>query len=427
MAGILDTLKSATGGHAAEAAAEDIVAGVPARWVASPGSTAETSALLAAAASHGLAVVARGAGTKLDWGAPPESVDLLVDTRRMCDVVEHAAGDLVVVAGAGRSLDDLQADLATAGQRLGVDPPRRGTLGGAVATASTGPGRLFHGAVRDLVIGVRFVRADGVAAHAGGKVVKNVAGYDLGKVLTGSFGTLGVITEVAFRLHPVPGAQRWVTCPVGEPDGVQALVSSLAHSQLAISSVELDRSVDASSVSVLVEGTAPGVEQRAARAMQLMGADATDADTPPAWWGAEPASPSGVLIKVTHEIARLGVLLRTLDVAAAATGLRVALRGSPAVGTALLGLSRAEGTDGAGDAGMSGGGDVVAAVHQFVTRLRAGAGSFGGSAVVLEAPAAIRDGLDVWGPVQALDLMRSLKSQFDPGRRLAPGRFVGGI
>ena len=424
MTAILDTLKAATDGHAAEATADDLVAGVPARWVARPGSTAQTSALLTAAAEQRLTVVARGAGTKLAWGATPECVDLVVDTTRMSEVVEHAAGDLVVVAGAGRTLDELQADLAPAGQRLGVDPPRRGTLGGAVATASTGPGRLFHGAVRDLLIGVRFVRADGVAAHAGGKVVKNVAGYDLGKVLTGSFGTLGVITEVAFRLHPVPGAQRWISCPAGEPEGTQALVSSLAHSQLAISSVELDRAADGSSVSVLVEGTAPGVEQRATEVLRLMGSGATEAETPPAWWGTEPDSDSAVLIKVTHEISRLGSLLQTVDEAAADTGLQVRFRGSPVVGTALLGLSRADGTDGGADADGS---HLAEGVRQFVDRVRAGSGTFGGSAVVLEAPAAIRDRLDVWGPVEALGLMRSLKSQFDPERRLAPGRFVGGI
>ena len=254
--------------------------------------------------------------------------------------------------------------------------------------------------------------------------MKNVAGYDLGKVLTGSFGTLGVITEVAFRLHPVPGAQRWITCPVGEPQGTQALVSSLAHSQLAISSVELDRAPEGSSVSVLVEGTAPGVEQRAAQVMRLMGPGATDAETPPSWWGAEPDSNSAVLVKVTHEIARLGSLLQTVDEAAAATGLQVRFRGSPVVGTALLGLSFADGTDGGADADDS---HLAEGVRQFVDRVRAGSGTFGGPAVVLEAPAAIRDGLDVWGPVQALGLMRSLKSQFDPERRLAPGRFVGGI
>ncbi|EBP5695887.1 FAD-binding oxidoreductase, partial [Salmonella enterica] len=156
-------------------------------------------------------VVVRGAGTKLGWGRDPERLDVVLDTTALDTLVEHAAGDLIAVVGAGRRLADLQDDLSGADQRLGVDPSRAGTVGGAVATAATGPMRLAHGAVRDLVIGMTMVRADGVVAHSGGKVVKNVAGYDLGKLLTGSFGTLGVITEVAFRLHPVPAGRTWVT------------------------------------------------------------------------------------------------------------------------------------------------------------------------------------------------------------------------
>lgn len=419
MADILEDLKAATGGHVREAGPDDVVAGMPPRWVASPASTAETSALLTAAAGHGLSVVARGSGTKLDWGAPPERVDVVVDTTRMDEVVEHAAGDLIVVVGAGRRLADLQADLATSGQRLGIDPARAGTVGGAVATAATGPTRLFHGAVRDLVIGMRFVRADGVIAHAGGKVVKNVAGYDLGKVLTGSFGTLGIITEVAFRLHPVPGAQRWVTGAVSQPGGIQQAVSALVHSQLVPSAVELDRSGGAGTLAVLVEGIPPGVEQRVAEATALLrgvGVEATDSESAPDWWGGEPGHDGGVLLKVTHEIAGIGRLLEALDETATATGLSTSFRGSPAVGTAHVGVSsqRAESVSGE-------------AVRDLIERLRRSASTFGGSVVVLEAPPDVRESVDVWGPVSAVDLMRSVKQQFDPERRLAPGRFVGGI
>lgn len=415
MTDVLDDLKAATGGHAREATADDAVAGMPSRWVASPASTAETSALVSAAAAHGLAVVARGVGTRLGWGAPPERLDLVVDTSRMDSVVEHAAGDLIVVVGAGRRLSDVQADLARSGQRLGIDPPRSGTIGGTVATASTGPRRLFHGAVRDLVIGMRFVRADGVAAHAGGKVVKNVAGYDLGKLLTGSFGTLGIITEVAFRLHPVPQAQRWVTAPAGDGGGIQRLVTALVHSQLVPSAVELDRTRGGATISVLVEGIAAGIEERVAEAKALLGAEATDSEQAPAWWGTEPASQGGVLLKVTHEIARVEQLLAALDAAAGATGLVPMFRGSPAVGTGLVGV------------GADGSTLQADTVRAFVDELRSRAGTFGGSTVVLEAPAEAREGLDHWGPVSALDLMRAVKQQFDPDRRLAPGRFVGGI
>lgn len=430
MAAVLDDLKTATDGKVRDATDDDAVGGMAPSWVVSPGSGAEASAVMAAAAAHGLTMVARGCGTKLGWGAPPEKLDLVVDTTRMDQVVEHAAGDLIVVVGAGRRLTDLQAQLAEAGQRVGIDPSRPGTVGGAVATASTGPTRLAHGAVRDLVIGMRFVRPDGVVAHAGGKVVKNVAGYDLGKVLTGSFGTLGLITEVAFRLHPIPEAHRWVTCPLGEPSDIRRVVSALVHSQLVPAAIELDRAPGGATLAVLLEGIAPGVEHRVGELVSLLGDRATDASEPPEWWGTEPSSSTGVLLKVTHEIARVAELLDALDAAGQATGLAATLRGSPAVGTALVGLDVpvGEGRPGAAGSGPDRTGpDGAEAVRAFVDRLRAGATSFGGSVVVLEAPVDARAGLDVWGPASALDLMRSVKQRFDPERRLAPGRFVGGI
>src|SRR4029078_10852158 len=218
---ILENLCAATEDHAVAATEADAVDRMPARWVAWSGTTEQTAAVMRVATHHDLAgaarasrlslhheraVAVRGSATKLTWGARPERVDLVLDTSRMDKVVEHAAGDLIVVVGAGRRIDDLQVDLAGSGQWLGVDPARRGTVGGLVATAATGPTRLLHGPVRALLIGVTVVRADGVVAHAGGKVVKNVAGYDIGKLLTGSVGTLGVITRARFRLPPLPAA-----------------------------------------------------------------------------------------------------------------------------------------------------------------------------------------------------------------------------
>ncbi|MBF9135143.1 FAD-binding oxidoreductase, partial [Plantactinospora sp. S1510] len=194
----------------------DVVGGVPARLVATPGSTEQAAAVLRAAAELRLSVVARGAGSRLDWGAPPRTLDLILDTGRLTGVVEHAAGDLIVVVRAGTRLDELRDVLAPAGQQLALDDPPPGatvggaTVGGAVSVNASGPRRMLYGTVRDLLIGVTLVRADGVVAHAGGKVVKNVAGYDLGKLVTGAYGTLGLITECAFRLHPLPAARAYV-------------------------------------------------------------------------------------------------------------------------------------------------------------------------------------------------------------------------
>jgi glycolate oxidase FAD binding subunit len=199
---LLGELGKACDDHVRTADDADLVGGVPARFVAAPASTEQTSDVLRVAADHGMCVVVRGHGTKLHWGGTPRAVDLIVDTARLAGVVDHAAGDLVVVARAGTSLSDLQAAVGAADQELAYDDPLASTVGGALATAPSGPRRLLRGTLRDLLIGVTFVRADGVVAKAGGRVVKNVAGYDFGKLLTGSYGTLAVVTEAVFRLLP---------------------------------------------------------------------------------------------------------------------------------------------------------------------------------------------------------------------------------
>ncbi|HEX5301045.1 MAG TPA: FAD-binding oxidoreductase, partial [Streptosporangiaceae bacterium] len=176
----------------------DAVAGVVPAYVASPASTQEAADLLGAAAAAGLAVVPRGAGTGFGWGAPPSRCDLVVDLRAMDQVIEHGAGDLVVRVQAGMTIGQLASALASAGQELALDVPAEATVGGVVATGTTGPRRLRYGSPRDLLIGLTVVRADGVIARSGGKVVKNVAGYDIGKLFAGSHGTLGLITEATF-------------------------------------------------------------------------------------------------------------------------------------------------------------------------------------------------------------------------------------
>jgi glycolate oxidase FAD binding subunit len=391
--------------HARPAEPGDAIHGVPPSQVATPASTAQTAEVLRAAAEQGLTVVARGAGTKQTWGAPPSRVDLVVDTTGMAEVVEHAAGDLIVHALAGTRLADLQEALAPAGQRLALDPLYPGTLGGLIATAGAGPLRYSHGTVRDLLIGVTIVRADGVVAKAGGKVVKNVAGYDLGKLLAGSWGTLGVITEATFRLHPLPATSRWVLAPVDGTAAAYALVRAVVHAQTVPSAVELERPADGGgTVAVLVEGTEAGVAGRVENLRGLLGGTAEVRDAAPDWWGRPPAG--GALLRLTHELAGLPTLLDALDAEAARRGVRAAVRGSAGVGVLHATLP--------GDA------ETVGAV---VATLRAASPAWSGDVVVLDGPS----GVDHWGPVRGLDLMRRVKDQFDPGHRLAPGRFVGGI
>jgi glycolate dehydrogenase FAD-binding subunit len=505
----------------------DAVAGVMPRFAASPATVAEASELLRAAAAHDLAVVPRGGSSKLGWGAPPLRCDLIVDTSGLDRVVEHAAGDLVVRVQAGVSLARLGEVLAGAGQHLALDPPPRqapangvgppwlgapvggtlatgatpsaaapapaggvatsawlgATVGGTLATGAAGPRRLRYGTPRDLLIGITVVRADGTVAHSGGKVVKNVAGYDLGKLFTGSFGTLGLIVEAVFRLHPRPAAASYVTVDCDGPDEAYWAVATAAGSELAPSAIELDRPArdQPVRVAVLLEGDPDGTAERTGLMSTLLGKGAATQPSAPGWWGwpangrsgdgqtgegragdgqsgngqtgdersapgqpdgatgGEPgaasagqpggAAEAGTLIRIGFWAAGLPQILRTVDTAALAAGLDPAVGGSAAAGV----IYAAIGPD--ADA---------AAVATFVSGLREALARGDGdarpasapvpdgppvlaSAVVVHAPPRARDLMDLWGPVPSLSLMRAVKDQFDPGHRMAPGRFAGGI
>jgi glycolate oxidase FAD binding subunit len=426
--------------------ASDAVAGVMPSFVASPASTEEASALLRAAAAHGLTVVPRGAGTGLGWGHPPTSADLVVDMRRMDQVIEHAAGDLVARVQAGATMGYLASVLASAGQQLALDAPEDATVGGVVATGTAGPRRFRYGAPRDLLIGITVVRADGVVAHSGGKVVKNVAGYDLGKLFSGSQGTLGVITEATFRLHPLPGAQTWVTRDFGPADlgGVAAAVASAAGSALVPSAVELVWTGPpvVLRVGVLLEGTPSGVDERAKQMAGLLaaaGATQTMAmsETPFLWWeqGPESGPPvssrgglggaaprASTVVRVTFWVRQLGEVLEAVAAAGASAGVRPAVSGPAGAGVLYARLDPAIGDDTAA---------------RFVRGLRDrlegvfagsadGSGLVRGSVAVLAAPAPVLAAAGPDWPVPGLDLMRAVKGQFDPGHRMFPGRFDWG-
>ncbi|ACZ85241.1 FAD-binding oxidoreductase [Streptosporangium roseum] len=419
-----------TGVTIREAGPDDAVAGVSPRWVALPETTEEVAALMRVSAEHDLAVTPVGGGTRLHWAPPPERCDLLIDTCCLNQVLEHASGDLVVRVQAGVTMDSLAETLAAEGQELSLDVPLDGaTVGGVLATATAGPRRFRHGTARDLLIGVTVVLADGTTARSGGKVVKNVAGYDLGKLFTGSYGTLGVITEAAFRLHPIPDDRRWIIAePPGapgseavrgggppdapgwpsSPPGLDVLAAELAASQAEPSAIEVDWP-DARRgpvVAVLVEGTAADARARAVRALMAGHGTARITTGPPGWWGTLPGE--DVLLEVRVPPSRAGGALR----AVMARGLPAHVRGSMATAALQVALPP--------DVGGS-------AFAEFVSGVRDDLGRLGGRLTVLTAPQELAGRVDRWGPVGALPLLRRVKERFDPGRRMSPGRSVGGI
>lgn len=389
--------------------AADAVCGLVPAHVARPADTEALGRVMAAAAREDLAVVARGGGTALDWGGRPDRVDLLVDTTGL-SWIEHIAGDLVVEVGAGTAVDELYGVLAEAGQRLSADPVRTGgTVGGMVATGVSGPRRLLSGALRDLVIGMTVVRADGVVARSGGRVVKNVAGYDLAKLHTGGLGTLGVIASVAFRLHPVPRALRMVTVPVPSGAHAERMLTVLRRSTVTPSAVELDWPPEGpGSLRVVLEGTPEGVEARVAEVVEALGGESAVADTLPRGWGLLPVEGTLALVSVppaesVRAAARVGELSGAVNADAHVSG------------SARSGTLYASFPPGTGVAGVEAVLDGVRSVPEW-------------SATLLRAePHVHAAGTDLWGGVPGLPLMRAVKDAFDPGRRLAPGRFAGGI
>jgi glycolate oxidase FAD binding subunit len=393
---------------------DDQVDGVPVGVVARPADDDQVAEVLRAAHAHGLAVVPRGRGTKLTWGLPPTRADVLLDLSGLDRVLDHAAGDLIVSTQAGARLADVQEVLAQGGQRLALDETVPGSsIGGTLAANTSGPRRMAVGAARDLLIGVHLVRADGVPAKAGGRVVKNVAGYDLGKLLIGSAGTLGVITEATFRLHPLPAASRWVSVPAADPAEAGRLVQSVLHAQAVPAALEVDWPVDGpGTVSVLLEGREEGVAGRAGTVRRLLGEASSESPDAPAdgatypWDVTATGDHRATALKLTFLLSGLD------DVLAAARASGAAVRGSAGVGVAYAAVAA---------------GTPLEEVGAALDRLRRACERHGGSAVVVDAPAVVKQSLDVWGPIPALDLMRRVKDQFDPDHRLAPGRFVGGI
>jgi len=403
--------------------------------VAFPASTEEAAAVMRVAAEHELAVVPRGGGSRLSWGTPATRCDLVADLTRMSSVVEHSSGDLVARLQAGARMGDVAAVLAAAGQEIALDVPGGATVGGVVASGLAGPRRLRYGTPRDLLIGITIVRADGTVAKSGGKVVKNVAGYDLGKLFAGSAGTLGLITEATFRLHPLPAARAFVSAeygpmpggsggvvPPGENGAVSVAcdaVAAAANSPLVSSAVELVRSAPGGPilVGVLLEGSAEGVQARSMRMANLLGKAEVAVD-PPDWWPGAPRAVDGeTLIRASFWVSALGQVLDAVETTAGRFGVSPVIEGSAGAGVLYLRVG--------GEAGAH-------AVAGFVAGLRgavAGERNAGqrGAVTVLAAPAPVREelggrgGMD--GAVPGLALMRAVKDQFDPGHRMAPGRF----
>jgi glycolate oxidase FAD binding subunit len=413
---IADDLRALVGqGSVRSASPLDAVFGRQPRLILEPANAAELAAVLRLANEAGLAVVPRGGGTKLSWGNPPVRADIVLSTIRLNKIIEHVWADLTVSVEAGCTVAKLQAALAQHGQRLAVDPlwPETATIGGILSANDSGALRLRFGALRDLILGVTIALPDGTVASSGGKVVKNVAGYDLPKLVTGALGTLGVITRAVFRLHPLPHDTKTISISPANLAAAQQIVFVVQDSNLAHTSLQLRVAHDAAPVvDVLFEGTLDGIAGQVEQ-LRSLAASATNEDGSPATWSAcrslWESSESAVVAKVTSLPASIAETIEQVRRIAAphSAEWRLVMQGT-GVGSLRL--------DGA-----------PKNLHGCLTALRAEFERAGGSLGLHHVPATMPS-LDAWGtPGDALPLMRAIKKQFDARCTLNPGRFVGGI
>ena len=404
--------------HVRAVGLEDQVAGVAPRMVAEPADETQLAAALRWANDAGLAVAPRGGGNKTGWGNPPARLDLILSTDRLNAIVEHAWADLTVVVQAGARVGDVQRELAKHGQYIATDPlwPERATIGGILSTNDSGTLRLRYGALRDLIIGVTLALADGTLARSGGKVVKNVAGYDLPKLATGALGTLGVITQAAFRLHPLSAAGngRTLTFRTGSVSDANRLIVDFQSSALAHTGLQARARHDAQAeVDVRFEGTAAGVEAQCVTARKIAAFVVETGNSTEVWQARQELWTQAE----TAALAKFSVLPTRIAAACEAVR-RAAGKGDlkwriVAQGTGL-GWVRLEGVR-------------PEEIREALLALRAELEREAGSLFVAQQPVGTGT-VEAWGsPGDAFPVMLRVKQQFDPRGTLNPGRFAGGI
>lgn len=395
----------------------DAVCGVQPRLVLEPANEQQLAAVLRLANDASLGVVPRGGGTKLSWGNPPARADVILSIARLGKIIEHAWADLTVSVEAGCTIQKLQSTLAQHGQRLALDPlwPAQATIGGILSTNDSGSLRLRFGALRDLIIGVTLALPDGTLASSGGKVVKNVAGYDLPKLVTGAFGTLAVITRAVFRLHPLPRNSKTLSIFGCNLEEMQRLVLAVQNSKLAHTALQARMAQDAeSAVDILFEGTEGGI---AAQETQLreIGRPAVTTEALSKVWAASQDlwnSANSTAVAIAKITTLPSSIAHTVETVQRITGSRKT-QWKLTIQATGIGWLRLEATP--------------ENLHASLPDLRRELESAGGSLAVFHHPAGMPH-LDTWGqPGDALPLMRAVKNQFDAKHTLNPGRFFVGI
>lgn len=405
-----------------------------------PQTAAELAEVVTCAHRNHWPLLPLGKGSKLAWGGLADQVSFFLSTARLNRLVDHAAADMTVTAEAGISFAQLQASLAESRQFIALDPlwADQATLGGIVATRQAGSLRHRYGGVRDMCLGIQFVRSDGQRVKAGGRVVKNVAGYDLMKLLTGSFGTLGVITELTFRLYPLPETEQTLLF-TGNDRALQELLSTLLVGPLTPTAVDLlspgmlTAEPGSGQMSVLVQfqGLAASVEQQGERLYAL----ASDLNLQSQSWSEAEETYPWKQVRSQFEQPFVS-LNQDAHPSEAAILCQLGVLPNQSVDRLRQILNQADQENftckvqlhaGSGLGNLYLEGDLQRAVG-VITALRSLCQSSKGFLTVLNAPITLKQNIDLWGyQGNAFELMAKIKQQFDPHRLLSPDRFINGL
>ncbi len=385
--------------------------------IAAPRTVADVRDVLRDVHAAGETVEIRGGGTESSLGYPIRDVDLLVRTTLLDRVVDYAPADLVVEVEAGATLASLQTSLAPHGQRLALDPPEpeRATIGGLLAANTYGPRRARFGSLRDLIVGISFVRADGASVRGGGKVVKNVAGFDLPKILVGSLGTLGLITSATFRLHPIPDRTRALCVAYLDAAGVRGLVREISAARLEPVAHVARHERGRYACYVVFEGFESGVAEqidRFAAIARALGVAAEEVDPAvPAMIDRDARGFGDVRLRAAVPPAAFETLHRNLVEPFARELDRTEIVAYPSLGVAFA----------------SGYARDAAELVVPLGAMRRSCEAIGGNLVSIAIDSAgLAARFDPYGTLPpAFPLMHHLKERFDPGHHLNPGRFVG--
>jgi len=378
-----------------------------------PADSGQIAAILGFAIANGIVVTPTGSGTKSAWGNPV-TAGIRLELKRMNALREHPWQDMTCTVEAGCTWAAMQAELARHGQMVALDPlwPEKATVGGVVATNDGGALRLKYGGLRDLIIGMTVVLADGTVAKTGGKVVKNVAGYDLHKLMTGGFGTLGVIAEVNFRLHPVEACTRTWTAVSSDADAFTAPLRAMLDSQMTPSSVQIRVRKQECALDIRIAALPECMDEHAASLRNIFGQIELKESSEHVWQARQELfdTEDAAVLKVSVLPGEVCAVCQELQERANKEGLEISTV-AQASGLMMVALKSAP------DA-------AIALIEHLRGRVRGA----GGSVVALQIPETLRERLDVWGcETNALPLMREIKRRFDPNRILNPGRFVGNI